>query len=757
MSKQLNFKVSSAIKDIVGKDLITDDYVAIFELVKNAFDAHATIVNITFENIYNENAKIIISDNGKGMDADDLENKWLFLAYSAKKDGSEDSNFDYRNRIYTNKPFAGAKGIGRFSCDKLGKHLYLETQKLTKDAKAYNLITNWEDFEENSKKEFKEIPITINKLRNKKFSFENGTVLEISGLRSTWDRSRLLRLKDSLSKLINPIKSREKNKFSITLNVPDEIENDGAEEEYRKKVNGEIKNFIFETLGLKTTCITSKIGKSKGPIITELIDGGTKIYSITEKNNFELINNIEVTLYFLSHSAKLTFFKQMGLASRLYGNVFLYKNGFRVYPYGEPFSDPMGIDSRKSRKTRSRLGTGEIIGRIEILGNDNMELKEASSRGDGLIKNENYVELTKFFFSVLEKLETYVVDVQQWGLSIEDENNRSVSARITDLLSLITKTDGIINFEVPENFIKIIEVSQAESAESVVNNLTKIAENIGNEDLLKLTDKAKKRVKQLKRAKEQAEKDADEALELAEKSTAQLKFQISENLFLKSINTSDYKEMISLLHHIGIYAGTIDNYLKNISLRIQNNIPLNNEELYDIIKQISFDVKKILSVSTFATKAKFNLETESTTINIIEYVKEYVQNIIPGISDKGLNIEFEDQVKVPLFIKTKPIEISIIIANLVSNSSKAEAKNLKIIITRDAVDKRAIINFEDDGKGIDPAIIDKIYNIGFTTTDGSGIGLYHVKEIVQSLGASISAINNPHRGATFKIKLKEKL
>lgn len=109
MAKSFNFKISSALKDIVGKDLITDDYVAIFELVKNAFDAHATKVTITFENINSETEKIIISDNGKGMNLTDLTSKWLFLAYSAKKDGTEDQNFDYRSRIYSNKPFAGAK------------------------------------------------------------------------------------------------------------------------------------------------------------------------------------------------------------------------------------------------------------------------------------------------------------------------------------------------------------------------------------------------------------------------------------------------------------------------------------------------------------------------------------------------------------------------------------------------------------------------------------------------------------------------
>ena len=60
------------------------DYIAVFELVKNSFDAYATQVDIYFENIYSGNGKIVIQDNGKGMNYDDLLNKWLFVAYSAK-------------------------------------------------------------------------------------------------------------------------------------------------------------------------------------------------------------------------------------------------------------------------------------------------------------------------------------------------------------------------------------------------------------------------------------------------------------------------------------------------------------------------------------------------------------------------------------------------------------------------------------------------------------------------------------------------
>ena len=103
----MKFKISSGLKSIIGRDLITNDFVAIFELVKNSFDARATHVKIVFELEDKANAVIYIADNGKGMSDVDIQNKWLFVAYSAKKNGEEDRD--------VKKVYAGSKGVGRFS------------------------------------------------------------------------------------------------------------------------------------------------------------------------------------------------------------------------------------------------------------------------------------------------------------------------------------------------------------------------------------------------------------------------------------------------------------------------------------------------------------------------------------------------------------------------------------------------------------------------------------------------------------------
>ena len=113
-SRPLHFDVSSGLKSVLGSELITSDQVAIFELVKNSFDADAKRVHIYF----GDNT-IIVADNGKGMSYQDIKTKWLFVAYSSKRDANNSS--DFRDDVLNRQHFAGSKGIGRFSSDRLGE------------------------------------------------------------------------------------------------------------------------------------------------------------------------------------------------------------------------------------------------------------------------------------------------------------------------------------------------------------------------------------------------------------------------------------------------------------------------------------------------------------------------------------------------------------------------------------------------------------------------------------------------------------
>ena len=149
MKDNLQFRVSAELKNILGRDLITSPDIAVLELVKNSYDAHATKVEITFDDDY-----LSIADNGKGMSKDDLINKWLFVAYSAKSDGTEDKS--YRSKF--KRHYAGAKGIGRMSCDRLARNLKLTTRS-SEANKTEVLYVDWSVFEIDKQTEFDTINI----------------------------------------------------------------------------------------------------------------------------------------------------------------------------------------------------------------------------------------------------------------------------------------------------------------------------------------------------------------------------------------------------------------------------------------------------------------------------------------------------------------------------------------------------------------------------------------------------------------------
>lgn len=142
MAEILHFRISSGLKNIIGRELINDKYIAIFELVKNSYDAGAKYARIRFDNLGTSEATITISDDGKGMSKEDIIKKWLFVAYSEKRNPS------YRDNI--KRAVAGAKGVGRFSCDRLGEHVCLSS-KTASERILHSISISWSDFEKNQR------------------------------------------------------------------------------------------------------------------------------------------------------------------------------------------------------------------------------------------------------------------------------------------------------------------------------------------------------------------------------------------------------------------------------------------------------------------------------------------------------------------------------------------------------------------------------------------------------------------------------
>ena len=808
MTETLNFKVSSGLKDIIGKDLITDDFVAVFELVKNSFDAKAKKVMITFEQ-----DKITIADNGKGMTYTDVKEKWLFVAYSAKKDNSEETG---KSKINKKTFYAGAKGIGRFSSDRLGKFLLLTTKTIG-CKKCETVKVDWQSFEKNQKEDFVNIDINY-----KQISFtdtfpdrlKQGTILEITGLNSIWDREKIKGLKHSLEKLINPFSN--KNDFSIEIICNHEKNNDKKEKLQRDKINGVIENSILDVLKLKTTKIEARITSKE--IKTEIIDRGENIYRIKEINRkYPLLEDVNISIYYLNKKAKFNFTNLMGIQPINYGSIFLYKNGFRVYPYGNKGDDSWGLDYRAQQRHSSRLSTRDLFGKVEITTNDTQEFKEVSSRDGGLVKTEGAEQLKSVFEKTHRYLERYVSGVL-WGKDFlkidyfEDENsaqeNRNYlldNDRENEDISVIKKTigskidyiqlikglakDKTISIEYyNKDLLDIISNRLSELKPKYIKDLETIAEKTNNQELKdkvflaekeiqKLNKENEKKDKELSKEKElrvKAEKDARDARiakeeaekkakeserqrKNAEKSKKQtegeLRQRIKQNLFLQSVQTLDVERVINYHHDIGVQASTIENWLKIVTKSL-NDGKLDLEEIKQTIEAITISNNKIIAISHFATKANFNSSSIEIEADIIAYIEQYIESVREYFTK--IKIHFTNNKDIELKKKIIPIEISVMLDNLFNNSMKARAKNMYIETLKN--NKNEItITFTDDGIGLSSEIQDpqSIFEKGITTTNGSGLGLYYIsKFICNELKGRIEVNQKTMRGFQLKVVLK---
>src|ERR1041384_1813289 len=173
----VHFKTNVQLKSIIGKDLINDDNIAILELVKNSYDANSPKALIIFKNIKENDdtqlasvgeskdkpdkpftsttSRIIIQDFGVGMDKKDIEDKWINIAYSEKK---------LQKKKY-NRILAGNKGVGRFSCDRLGEYLNLYSRK--SNGNIAHLFVDWKEFEVEDDKNLliQNIDLSLNEIK----------------------------------------------------------------------------------------------------------------------------------------------------------------------------------------------------------------------------------------------------------------------------------------------------------------------------------------------------------------------------------------------------------------------------------------------------------------------------------------------------------------------------------------------------------------------------------------------------------------
>jgi signal transduction histidine kinase len=782
-----HFRISTGLKDLIGRDLITDDFVAVFELVKNAFDARAKKVVVAFEK-----DAIVISDDGKGMRREDILGKWLFVAYSAKRDGTED--VDYRDRIgEARRVYAGAKGVGRFSCDSLGETLLLYSR--ARGGKVQTLDVDWRKYEKNPKQEFAKVGVKLGQRSafppgSHHSPLGTGTSLVIRRLRSEWDREKLLDLRRALSKLINPF-STKGDKFKIEIVAEAEAEADAAinalnsgrdpEDPAGFAVNGIIENSILKALAERTTVIRVKSIGDGSRLETELEDRGELVYRIREANPYRRLKDagFSADVYYLNRSAKVTFSRRMGVRSIDFGSIFAFRNGFRVFPIGNEDDDFFGLNKRKQQGQRRFLGTRELVGRVDVLGVPGFD--EATSRAGGFIHTKGVEQLVEAVVDkCIKRLERYVVDISWKDDFDKDEASTSrmrldsSSARIAQLVSRLAATEGVEVVTYNPDLVRIVD-ERSDSFMDSFRALELLAEKTGNKKLLSTVDRARARIEALQAAEaeaREAEQRAEARALRAEHDAAAAKTELvavegmldeerGRNRFLISAAALDKDTILNLHHQIGIHAAAIQDSIKLMSGKLRRATEIKKEEMLGFLEKVSFRNSQILTAARFASRGGYKEQATSRKDDIVQFIHDYTEAIANSWAPSGLTARVTGTEK-GFERQFKPIEVGIIIDNLVSNAGKAQASTLLLALSVEKRDGKQllVIDAADDGTGWARTIkpLDSVFEMGVTTgKTGSGLGLHHVQQVVGTMGGTIEAMPEPydedHPGAHIRIRL----
>jgi len=184
MKIDAQFKTKARLFEQLGDQLIRNNSIALLELVKNSYDADASVCTIVInqpEDI--ENGSIIIEDDGEGMDENTLKTGWLEIGtdYKSELKKNEATKLTPKFKRYR----LGEKGIGRFGVHKLGKCIKIITRK--EDDNEYELTIDWNNI---SYSEYIEtFPVSLIKKPPEHFKDKHGTRIEITKLRNKWEKS----------------------------------------------------------------------------------------------------------------------------------------------------------------------------------------------------------------------------------------------------------------------------------------------------------------------------------------------------------------------------------------------------------------------------------------------------------------------------------------------------------------------------------------------------------------------------------------
>lgn len=419
----------------LGSDLISSDKVALIELAKNSYDADASVVLIRFYGPLEEGrGRIEVWDDGHGMDVITLQRSWLDIATDTKR---------RRPRSDGGRRVLGEKGIGRLAAARLGHEMMLVTRMINAD--EVKLLIDWTDFDrEDAYLDQIEVAWevgapdvfsdsgaatdTFTAADNETWHHGRGTLVQIDRLSRAWDRDDLLELRTALTRLVRPRPGTGSSPASAEDIEPDfqvilelvevdegledlagPIEPSSELQTPRYSLTGSVDAQgsarlrytqqnppLEEDIGLKQLWTDVKRSPQAGPFDFEI--------NVWDRDKTAIQRTLQETD---SEGASPSARDLKGFRDTLneVAGVSIYRDGFRVLPFGESGDDWLGLDLRRVQTPTRRVSNNQIIGHVFIGADTNEGLKDQSNR-EGILAGTAYSDLQTLVKAALVELET---------------------------------------------------------------------------------------------------------------------------------------------------------------------------------------------------------------------------------------------------------------------------------------------------------------------------------------------------------------
>ena len=725
------FEPYARLMNIIGDQLITNKIVGVIEIIKNCYDADAEIVQVRFFNVQNrgkdylsekERPYIEIEDDGDGMTLEIIKNVWLRPATPYKLDKKKSKN----NLTKKGRIIQGEKGVGRFAVHKLGEKIEVYTKALNND--EIKLVLDFTEFNPEkinlfNQQEFKLLSQVTNEWivqsPPEEIKKPKGTLIRIYNLREGWKGDDFHKLRLATNKLLPPYDPNSKD-YDITIisdfNIT--LYKDGVEISEKGTITFQD---VIERAPFKMKGIIDDNGYLKFKY--ESVITNRKCEETINLLSKESLNQYD-TYAFKEHLSKIDKPSCGGFKFSLYAYdlnnrdpliitsdvrdfikanfIYVYRDGVRVYPFGEKEMDWLELDKLRSVVKAGKFPSyNDLLGFVYISQQENEILKDATNRQGMMNIDGAYDD-----FRYLMLAATEILNIE----SKIDKEKRKVSKNKSffDSNTVIRKSFDSLK-------IKLEKINDLDT----LLTANKFLETLDNHTLL--MKERMETVEDLAGLGMAVEKASHDALMLLSKMRGNI------NDFKIKVKNKDYKneELILLFNEL------------------DENLNFVYEEMQVIQPLFKIQRKAIQDVSVYESIEK-----------VVKYFRREIENKINVkiIKDKDVNVKTNNGLILQVLIN--------ILDNAIYWVNKNESKKAEIAFQINTKNNELII--ADNGPGIRDDVEPLIFNEFFSLkSDGRGLGLYIVKEILLRINAEIYIIKEDNKkllsGANFLIKFNNEL